>query len=188
MSESCFVGLGIVIRNPATPWFPRLHFAKLSDSLHSALDSPPGHLIPLLISLSTEWIVLLCLISCSSRYSSLQTNTLVFDVLYTRHCLLLVLLLLLLLLLLPTIFLTVVRGQSTFSYHLFYNVRCTAHVSCLLISRMIACIRSLILRASLSLLSCIHLFCLNSFFFFAFSALVLFIPDSNFAFLCPFCL
>ena len=133
-----------------------------------------------------EWLVLLCLISCSSRYSSLQTNTLVFDVLYTRHCLLLVLLLLLLLL--PTIFLTVVRGQSTFSYHLFYNVRCTAHVSCLLISRMIACIRSLILRASLSLLSCIHLFCLNSFFFFAFSALVLFIPDSNFAFLCPFCL
>ena len=96
-----------------------------------------------------EWLVLLCLISCSSRYSSLQTNTLAFDVLYTRHCLLLVLLLLLLLL--PTIFLTVVRGQSTFSYHLFYNVRCTAHVSCLLISRMIACIRSLILRASRSL-------------------------------------
>ena len=66
------------------------------------LDSPPGHLIPLLISLSTEWIVLLCLISCSSRYSSLQTNTLAFDVLYTPHCLVL------LLLLLFTIFLTVV--------------------------------------------------------------------------------
>lgn len=96
-----------------------------------------------------EWLVLLCVISCSSRYSSLQTNTLAFDVLYTRHCLMLVLLRLLLLL--PTTFLSVVRGQSTFSYHLFYNVRCTAHVSCLLISRMITCIHSLILRASRSL-------------------------------------
>lgn len=95
-----------------------------------------------------EWLVLLCLISCSSRYLSLQTNTLVFDVLYTRHCLMLVLPLVLLLL--PTIFLTVVRGKSTFSYHLFYNVRCTVRASCLLISRMITCIRSLILCASRS--------------------------------------
>ena len=150
-SESRFVGLGIVLRNSASSWLPRLHFAELSDGLHSTLDSPPGYLIPLLISLSTEWIVLLRLISCSSRYSSLQTNTLAFDVLYTRHCLMLVLLRLLLLL--PTTFLSVVRGQSTFSYHLFYNVRCTAHVSCLLISRMITCIHSMIHRASPSPIS-----------------------------------
>ena len=144
---------------PSAAFCQAQRFAALCPRLSTwSLDSA------LYFFIHREWLVLLCLISCSSRYSSLQTNTLVFDVLYTRHCLLLVLLLLLLLL--PTIFLTVVRGQSTFSYHLFYNVRCTAHVSCLLISRMIACIRSLILRASLSLLSCIHLFCLNSFFFF----------------------
>ena len=98
------VGLDMVLRNPATLWLPRRLIVKLGKGplLPLTLDSPPGHLIPLLISLSTEWIVLLCLISCSSRYSSLQTNTLAFDVLYTPHCLVL------LLLLLFTIFLTVV--------------------------------------------------------------------------------
>ena len=94
-----------------------------------------------------EWLVLLCVISCSSRYSSLQTNTLAFDVLYTRHCLMLVLLLL------PTIFLTVVRGQSTFSCYFYCKVRCTVHVSCLLISRMITCIHLMIHRASPSPIS-----------------------------------
>ena len=146
---------------PSAAFCQAQRFAALCPRLSTwSLDSA------LYFFIHREWLVLLCLISCSSRYSSLQTNTLVFDVLYTRHCLLLVLLLVLLLL--PTIFLTVVRGQSTFSYHLFYNVRCIAHVSCLLISRMIACIRSLILRGSvsvalsLSLLSCIHrFFCLN---------------------------
>ena len=168
---------------PSAAFCQAQRFAALCPRLSTwSLDSA------LYFFIHREWLVLLCLISCSSRYSSLQTNTLVFDVLYTRHCLLLVLLLLLLLL--PTIFLTVVRGQSTFSYHLFYNVRCTAHVSCLLISRMIACIRSLILRASLSLSPFLYSSFLSEFifFFFAFSALVLFIPDSNFAFLCPFCL
>ena len=89
-------------RNSVAPSAAYCQARQGAALLPLTLDSPPGHLIPLLISLSTKWIVLLCLISCSSRYSSLQTNTLAFDVLYTPHCLVL------LLLLLFTIFLTVV--------------------------------------------------------------------------------
>ena len=138
-------------RNSVAPSTAYCQARRGAALLPLTLDSPPGHLIPLLISLSTEWIVLLCLISCSSRYSSLQTNTLAFDVLYTRHCLMLVLLRLLLLL--PTTFLSVVRGQSTFSCYFYCKVRCTVHVSCLLISRMITCIHSMIHRASPSPIS-----------------------------------
>lgn len=132
-------------RNSVAPSAAYCQARRGAALLPLTLDSPPGHLIPLLISLSTEWIVLLCLISCSSRYSSLQTNTLAFDVLYTPHCLVL------LLLLLFTIFLTVVSLH--FFCYFYCKVRCTVHVSCLLISRMITCIHSMIHRASPSPIS-----------------------------------